>query len=170
LSYAQSVIAFLEKELAESRHASAAFETSPLPEPLHADNWEKAYRLPLYELKTEGPWVIRRWPHLEWMDQVIETSAVGAKLAFTFVGRGLTLGFDFGKVSSEFRYRLDKGPWQTSVRERPDWCGNDGWYRMYGVAEDLIAGPHEFEMEVIHGDRPDCKGTNCRLALVGIIV
>ncbi|MCD9026186.1 SGNH/GDSL hydrolase family protein [Cohnella silvisoli] len=169
LSYARSVIAFLENELSESRHAVKPDEKFSLPTPLNPDNWEKASSLPLSELETEGPWVIRRWPHLEWMDQVLETSAIGAKLKFSFVGRGLSLGFDFGKTSSELRYRLDNGPWEISVRERPDWCGNDGWYRMYTVAEDLIYGTHEFEMEVIHGDRPDCKGTNCRLALVGIL-
>lgn len=28
---------------------------------------------------------------------------------------------------------------------------------------------HLFELEVIHGDRPDCTGTNFVLALIGVI-
>jgi len=170
LSYARSVISFLEKELPGSVNpVKPTAKPLQLPLPLNPNNWENASILPLDEIETEGPWVIRRWPHLEWMDQVVETSAIGAKLKFTFEGTGLTLGFDFGATSSELRYRLDNGPWKISERSRPVWCGNDGWYRMFTVAEDLINGSHEFEMEVVHGDTPECKGTNCRLALVGII-
>lgn len=169
LSYAQSVIAFLENELSGRRNTVASDAVTWLPNPLNPNHWGKAYGLSFFEIETEGPWVIRRWPHIEWIDQVLETAAVGAKLAFNFTGCGLTLGFDFGKTSSEFRYRLDHGPWQTSVRDRPNWCGNDGWFRMYTIADDLVEGPHRFELEVIHGDIPDCSGTNCRLALVGII-
>jgi len=169
LSYAHSVNAFLENELSDRRTVALSDVFSTLPEPLNPDHWEHAYRLPFSEIETDGPWVIRRWPHLEWIDQVLETAAVGAKLTFDFTGRGLTLGFDFGKTSSEFRYRLDRGPWQVSVRDRPDWCGDDGWFRMYAIADDLTEGPHRFELEVIHGDFPGCTGTNCRLALVGIL-
>lgn len=169
LSYAQSVIAFLQSELSEERKATDPVVDSPLSEPLNAMHWGDARRLDLSSIETEGPWLIRRWPHLEWMDQVLETAAVGARLSFTFEGRGLSLGFDFGRSASEFRYRLDGGEWQVSKRERPDWCGNDGWYRMFPVADDLSNGPHRFEMEVIHGDGPNCTGTNCRLALVGVV-
>lgn len=168
LSYAHSVIAFLEKELWGSDNFVKTEELH-IPSPLNPNHWENASILPLEEVQTTGPWVIRRWPHLEWMDQVLETSAVGAKLKFSFVGSGLTLGFDFGTTSSELRYRLDHGPWKQSVRDRPDWCGTDGWYRMLTIAEGLPHGLHEFEMEVVHGNTPDCKGTNCRLALIGII-
>ncbi|RXZ79370.1 SGNH/GDSL hydrolase family protein [Paenibacillaceae bacterium] len=168
LSYAQSVIKFLQKELMGLENNAPSAEPTMLVQPLNPKNWEKASSLPLSDVITEGPWVIRRWPHLEWMDQVLETAAVGAKLKFSFVGGGLTLGFDFGKTSSEFRYRLDNGPWENSARNRPEWCGNEGWYRVHTIAEDLIDGPHEFEMEVIHGDAPNCTGTNCRLALIGI--
>lgn len=103
------------------------------------------------------------------MDQVLGTSAVGAKLKFNFTGRGLALGLDFGKTSSEIRYRLDNGTWKISERDRPDWCPNEGWYRMFTVADDLTFGPHVFEMEVVHGDRPECRGTNCRVALIGYL-
>jgi len=169
LSYAQSVIAFLQNELSEPSPIVETAEASSMPEPLNPFHWEQAYSLSLSEIRTEGPWVTRRWPHVEWIDQVLDTSAIGARLSFQFVGRGLSLGFDFGNYSSEIRYRLDKGPWMTSNRERLDWCPDDGWYRIYSIADDLPVGPHEFEMEVVHGDTKDCRGTNCRLALVGII-
>ncbi|MCD9024016.1 SGNH/GDSL hydrolase family protein [Cohnella silvisoli] len=170
LSYAQSVIAFLDKELREGSSIQGQIETHKLNEPLHNGHWAQAYAYPFEKVKLDGPWVIRRWPHLEWIDQVLETAAVGAKLAFTFRGRGLSLGFDFGKTSAEFRYRIDHGTWATTERDRPSWCGDDGWYRIYNIVDDLIAGDHSIELEVIHGDRPECMGTNFRLALIGVIV
>lgn len=169
LSYAYSVIAYLREELSEPSPPAANEAPPSMPKPLNPSNWERAYSLSLSDIRTEGPWAIRRWPHVEWIDQVLETSAIGAKLSFSFVGRGLSLGFDFGNYSSEIRYRLDEGPWITSNRERADWCPDDGWYRIYSIADDLQSGPHEFEMEVVHGDAKGCKGTNCRLALVGIV-
>ncbi|REE69683.1 lysophospholipase L1-like esterase [Paenibacillus taihuensis] len=176
LSYAQSVIAFLEKELYNQHnqrlHQSAAptlHAQRELPTPLHPHHWGDATLLPLTEVRTEGPWVIRRWPFYEWIDQVLETAAVSAKLSFAFEGRGLSLGFDFGKTSAEFRYRIDGGDWVAISRERPDWCGDDGWYRDCFLGDDLPAGQHQIELEVVHGDRPECRGTNFRLAHIGVI-
>jgi lysophospholipase L1-like esterase len=176
LSYAQSVITYLEKELLETSGRESTHSSSLLPEALDADNWEKAHTLSLSQVELEGPWVIRNWPKLAYIDHVISCSAVGAKLAFYFEGRGLILGFDFGRSSAEFKYRLDGGEWKTSRRDRPDWCPPDGWYRLFPVAEDLPVGKHTFELEVIHGN-PDpasvlsaqYTGTNCRLALIGIL-
>ncbi|WP_165822563.1 SGNH/GDSL hydrolase family protein [Paenibacillus montanisoli] len=171
LSYGQSVIAFLEKELLVE---SAVPDTTivrehVLPAPLHHQHWGESVLLPLAEVQTSGPWVIRRWPYYEWIDRVLETAAIGAKLAFTFEGRGLSLGFDFGKKSAEFRYRIDGGDWIRVSRDRPDWCGDDGWYRACYLGEELLSGVHRFELEVTHGDRPECRGTNFRLAHIGII-
>ena len=70
---------------------------------------------------------------------------------------------------SEFRYRLDGGDWVDVVRERPAWCGESGWSKIYVVADDLSVGtPHRFILEVTHGGRPECTDTH-RLALIGII-
>jgi hypothetical protein len=55
-------------------------------------------------------------------------------LSFDFSGRGLSLSFDFGKASADFRYRLNQGEWID--------------YRF---------------------DRPECRGTNLRLGLIGVI-
>jgi hypothetical protein len=125
--------------------------------------------IPFHEVKTAGPWIIRRWPYYEWIDRVLETAAVGAKLSFEFEGRGLALGFDFGKTSSKFRWRVDGGDWITEARERPDWAGNDGWYRLSFLGDDWECGRHHFELEVQHGNRPDCAGTNFRLGNIGVI-
>ncbi|WJH32759.1 hypothetical protein N6H14_21100 [Paenibacillus sp. CC-CFT747] len=170
LSYGQSVIAFLEREL-EGAHASLGDEPQQplLPEAYHPANWASAYALDFAQVELEGPWTIRRWPHLVWMDRVLHTSAPGAKLAFSFQGRGLLLGFDFGKASAEFRYRLDGGAWEVSERERPEWCGDHGWYRVSPIADDLPPGEHRFELEVVHGNKPDCRGTHLALALIGVI-
>jgi hypothetical protein len=168
LSYGQSVIAYLTKELFESDTKAESYDES-LPEPLDAKCWDDVHALSFDQVQTSGPWVIRRWPHLEWIDQVLETSAVGACLSITFEGRGLALGFDFGRSSAEFRYRVDGGEWLTSARERPSWLAEDGWYRLSCFGDDWTDGSHRFELEVIHGNQPNCTGTNLRLAKVGII-
>lgn len=170
LSYGQSVISFLAKELSDGEHATQADAVSYLfPQPLDALCWDEVSALSFEEIRTQGPWTIRRWPHLEWIDQVLETSAVGAKLSFSIEGRGLVLGFDFGRSSAEFRYRINDGEWHLTERERPSWVGDDGWYRLSFFGDDWPFGLHRFELEVIHGNRPDCTGANFRLAKVGII-
>jgi hypothetical protein len=174
LSYAHSVIAFLEAERKrrggdEGDRVDGTISRTELPEPLDPEHWGNAYNLPLAAVETEGPWVLKRWLYYEWIEQVLETAAVGAKLRFTFEGRGLSLGFDFGKASAEFRYRIDDGEWITAVRDRPEWCGVDGWYRTYFCGDDWNPGAHRFELEVINGNRPECQGTNFRLGNIGVI-
>jgi len=167
LSYGESVIGFLrEALLTESERAASAFV---LPEPLHAGNWQDARLVPFEQIRTEGPWMVKRWVNLHWIDRALTTFAVGAKLSFAFEGRGLALAFDFGKRSAEFRYRIDGGEWAVSSRERPDWCGDGGWLKLETLADDLPQGRHEVELEVVHGNRPDCAGTNFDLAFVGVI-
>ncbi|MNP53192.1 hypothetical protein D3C76_1476440 [compost metagenome] len=100
---------------------------------------------------------------------MLETSAVGARLSFSFEGRGVALGFDFGRTSAEFRYRIDSGEWVTVQRERPAWVGKDGWFRISPLMDQLALGKHFFELEVIHGNREECTGTDFRLAFIGIV-
>ncbi|MDF2815545.1 MAG: lysophospholipase L1-like esterase [Paenibacillus sp.] len=173
VSYGRSVISYLEHELLGENEAADEAEGTAnertLPAPIHPRNWEMAAILPFSEVQLSGPWTLRRWPHLRWIDQVLYTSAIGARLSFSFEGTGLALGFDFGKLSSEFRYRINNGDWNQSSRERPDWCGDQGWYQMTVIADDLELGTHHCELEVIHGDRPECKGTEFNLACIGIL-
>lgn len=170
LSYASSVIQFLQHELERENKGKQIGATGQgLPKPLDDKCWDDVYDLPLADIRTSGPWTIRRWPYYEWIDQVLETSAIGAELSFEFEGRGLALGFDFGKSSAEFRYRIDGGEWQTAQRDRPDWVGADGWYRLFFLGDDWELSRHQFELSVVHGNRPGCSGTNFRLAKAGII-
>jgi hypothetical protein len=176
LCYGQSVNAFLEKELCSSPSPASIPSGDGLPAPLAPKNWENAYTLPFSEVSTEGPWMVRNWPKLAWIDHVLYTSAVGARLSFSFEGRGLMLGFDFGKASAEFRYRLDQGDWKASNLDRPDWSGADGWYRTVLISDDLPGEKHSFELEVVHGYTEGdyyrgmlYSGTNFNLALIGVI-
>jgi hypothetical protein len=190
-SYAQSVIAYLEKELAlteeQSRSDTELAEKAgtglangtakgtgggsaeELPPAFHPGHWENSDSLDLATFERTGPWVIRRWPHLEWIDTCLTTSAVGARLAFTFQGRCLTLGMDFGTLCADFRYRLDEGEWITVQLQRPDWCPREGWFLVHTIAEVLAEGEHRCELQVIHGNRPRCEGSHFRLAFVGVI-
>jgi len=167
--YAESVTAFLERELI----ASASEERIPTgpdrPQPLDPGNWEGARRVPLSDARLEGPWTLRRCVNVEWIDHVLDTAAPGARLAFEFEGRALSLGLDFGKAAADFRYSLDGAPWDTVALERPEWCGVGGWYHIVNLADDLEAGRHAVELEVVHGNRPECQGTNFRLALIGVV-
>ena len=48
----------------------------------------------------------------------------------------------------------------------PDWCGNDGWYRVFYIGDDLGNIEHKFELKVINSSR----GTNFRLAMIGVVL
>ena len=165
--YAQSVIGYLEAELARPGRDKRPARRS-LPPPHNPRHWQHARVLPLDQVATTGPWALHRWAGCPWIDQVLETAAPGATAALDFHGRGLALGFDFGNQSSEFRWRLDGGAWQDSQRPRFDWCGPEGWCRIFHVTDDLPAGHHRFELEVTHPGEGKI-GTNCRLAMVGVI-
>jgi hypothetical protein len=167
-SYACAVRDFLHQELVSHPDAHPLPSGSKLPAPLDPAHWAAATSVPFEEIRLDGPWTIRQSPRW-WADRFLETAAVGARLEFDFTGRVLCLGFDFGKSSSEFRYRLDGADWVTVARDRPSWCPESDWFRIYPVSENLPPGKHHFELEVVHGNRPECTGTNFRLALVGIV-
>lgn len=167
-AYAGAVRTFLDAELLGAGGSTAPRATRALPVPLDPHNWEHARLIDLASVEFSGPWTLRRSTYW-WADQILETAAVGARLAFEAEGRVLCLGFDFGASSSEFRYRIDGGEWTAVVRDRPGWCGASGWFRLYRIPAELGPGPHRVEIDVVHGDRPDCAGTNFRLALIGIV-
>ena len=175
LSYGQSVAAFLQKELLDSPSSQPIRGGAGLPAPLSPANWERARLLPFGDVRLQGPWSIVRWSKYTWLDQVLHTAALGARLSFDFEGRGLLLGLDFGKMSAEFNYRLDGGDWQFSDRDRPDWVGADGWLRTTLIADDLPPGRHTFELEVVHGnpggEKPwtSYNGTTLDLGIIGVI-
>jgi len=167
--YAASVCEFLERELAESPSAARILCGKELPAPMDPACWERVSYLPWDAVKTEGPWTLRRSTTNVWMDQVLFTPSPGARLSFEFEGRGLVLGFDFGKQSAEFRYRLDGAAPVEVVRDRPAWCGDQGWFRLYPVTDALSPGRHQFALEVTHGNRPECTGSDFSLAFAGAI-
>ncbi|MGO4545436.1 GDSL-type esterase/lipase family protein [Paenibacillus sp. 2TAB23] len=170
LSYGQCVISYLEKELLTELDTRSGVIPKPLATPLNVNHWGQVDTLSFDEVQLVGPWITRRArAHLPWVDHMLSTSAVGAKLSFSFTGRGLALAFDFGKKSAEFIYRLDGGPAITSSRERPSWCADGGWFQIYWIANELEDGQHHVELEVVHGNRADCTGTNFHLALIGIV-
>jgi hypothetical protein len=176
LSYAQAVIAFLQRALAEPSPESAR-ETSPapapsgpeLPSPLDPLCWQHVSQIPYADIARTGPWTERRWGQLNWIDQVLRCTGPGATLTARFHGRGLVAAFDFGATSAEFRWRIDGGGWQVSERERPAWAGPSGWFRPSVLAEDLAPGHHTVELETTRGLRPDCTGCTTDLVFFGVI-
>lgn len=169
LSYAQSVIAFCEAEWGQGQPTAQWLGRPALPPALQAANWEKTTSLDLALPTLRGPWSLRRWFTCLGMDRALTTSVPGATLRCAFDGRGLVVGFDFGRLSSEVRYRLDGGEWQQTQRDRPDWCGDSGWYRPTVVADDLTPGRHVFELETLDVAVPRGRGTVTTIGLLGVI-
>ncbi len=167
--YAQSVIKFLEKELKDSFREKPDLPITDEPAPLNSMNWENTYLVEFDDMKLEGPWTQRRCENTRWIERMLYTSAPGSKISFDFAGRGLVLGFDFGKTSADFRYRLDSGEWVNAAMNRPVWCPDRGWFTIYKIGEDFENTNHNIEIEVTHGNKDDCKGTNFGLAFAGVI-
>lgn len=167
-SYANAVIEFLRDELHNpSIPHGAALRV--LPPPLSPHHWQGAALLPLTAVNTTGPWVLRRVHNHLHTGQVLESHTPGARACFDFTGRGLVLVFEYGKRSAELIYRIDGGGWVPVARERHDWGGDCGMVQPLLISDEMTPGAHTFEMEIIHGNRPDCTGTECRLALIGVL-
>ncbi|URZ04774.1 SGNH/GDSL hydrolase family protein [Clostridium felsineum] len=167
--YGESVAKFLKEELIDKTSLEKAPYGENLPLSLNKNNWEHTHFVPLEDIKLKGPWCIRRGRSNNMIPQLLETAAVGAKLSFQFKGRGMSIACDFGRTSSEFRYRLDKGEWRETKRERPDWVQDQGWFKLENLYDSIENKEHTFELEVVHGKGEYCKGTNFRLIFVGVI-
>jgi lysophospholipase L1-like esterase len=168
LSYATSVIAYLEKELAAS---PAPAPRPALPPALYAGNWEKVRRIPFDAVQSSGPWTVRRWYTCPGIDWALHTTAPGATLKFAFDGYGLALVFHFHGLASEVRYRVDGGEWAVTKRDRPEWCNTNGWPRLLLVTDTLQAGRHEFELETLAEPLPLPQGcgTLTTIGMIGVI-
>lgn len=167
-SYAGAVMRFLTDELLPPR-ATPAGPLTPLPPPRCPRHWQGTALLPLTAVHTTGPWVLRRVHNHLHTGQVLESHTPGARARFDFSGRGLVLVFEYGKRSAELIYRIDGGGWVPVARERHDWGGDCGMVQPLVISDELADGAHTFEMELLHGNRPDCSGTECRLALIGVL-
>ncbi len=62
------------------------------------------------EVEFHGPWRIRRSTSNIFMDQIIDTSAIGSKLSFRLRYR-VYIGLDCSSLSAAFRWRIDGGEW-----------------------------------------------------------
>ncbi len=166
LSYAQSVIAFLAETLARP---PAPVVPAALPPPRSPDAWEHIGFVPFEAIERRGSWSVRRCETCRGINQVLISFASGAGLKFDFEGRGLVLGFDFGRSSGEIRYRIDGGEWQTSRRDYPSWAGAAGWLRAYVVTDQLARGRHAFELEALPGSIAEVRGVRTSIGFFAVI-
>lgn len=169
LSYAQTVIAFLEQQLTGGEEGANRSGRPTLPDPVHPGCWERVERLDLAVAERAGPWSLRRWFGCLGMDQALRATVPGASLRIPFDGRGLVLGFDFGRLAGEVRYRVDQGEWYQTQRDRPAWCGDSGWLRPLVVAEDLAPGRHLGEIETLAVALPEGRGTHTTIGLLAAL-
>lgn len=165
-SYAQSVIKYLKNELIDN--PSSIQRHRDIRDALNPNNWEHTYILPFSEVNTVGPWSVQRWSTCNWIDQVLATSSPGAELDFIFKGRGLSLGFDFGKFASEYDCEIDGKKIDLKKRPRHNWCPDEGLYSISNIIDDMELKEHHCKMKVVHGG-DEAYGTNFRLAFIGVI-
>ena len=166
-SYAQAVIQFLEVELRAASVAPGSVFALPAPTATH--HWQGAALLPLTSVARVGPWVLRRVHNHLHTGQVLESHTPGARLVMDFDGAGLALIIEYGKRSADFAYRLDGGEWTPVERTHHDWGGDCGMVDPWVLSDELPRGRHRFELELVHGNRPDCTGTEFRLAQIGVL-
>ena len=169
LSYARSVSAAFAPELSAAPAAADAPSPTARPEPLDPGAWEQVELMPLGSAERHGPWTLGAWHACPGMNVALHTLAPAAGLRFGFTGRGLVLGFDFGRDSGEVRYRLDAGPWRETRRAHPDWVGASGWFRPEVIADDLPPGRHQFELATVHRAAAHGGGTATTLGFLGVI-
>lgn len=143
--YADAVIAFLAPLL--SGDVSRAAVRVRLPRPRDAACWEHTTIVPLDAAECAGPWTLRNWTTCPGLDRVLLARRAGASLRLSFRGRCLLVGFDFGCLSGEVRWRVDQGRWRETRRDRPEWAGDAGWLRPLLAADNLAPGRHVLELE-----------------------
>jgi len=168
LSYAQSVIAALASEFAAGP-VPAPCHRAALPAPLTVGAWEHVGVVPWSNVVLQGPWTLGPWTACPGIKEALHSAAPGAGLQLEFAGRGLVLGFDFGRTSGEVRYRLDQGEWHETRRDRPAWIGDQGWFRPEVIADDLPPGCHSFELKTLNLPTTGVQGSRTTLGFLGVI-
>lgn len=163
--YAQSVIQWMETVLSEKFEAK---KEEMLP-PMDSENWEQARLLDMMKLAPGAPWHYCRSHTLPWADIMLMTTSYGAQLQIPFTGTGLCLFLDFGKTSSDFRFRIDRGAWQNSGIDYPEWCGDAGWLRTIVLAESLERKDHILEIETLRPPFTSRVGSRFEIAMIGIV-
>lgn len=174
-AYAEPVIALCEEAWGGALGAAPGGPTprgevtAALPASQDPGCWERVRVEDLARVDREGPWVLRNTPTCLGLERVLWTAVPGARLRLPFRGRGVVLGFDFGRLSSEVRYRIDGGAWTQTERDRPGWCGDRGWFRPVVVADDLATTEHALELETRSVAVAGGMGVETALGLIGII-
>jgi hypothetical protein len=160
--YAEKVIEFLEMELAGG-NTRAIRCGALLPPALNNKNFEAMSDIPFSDITLKGPWSFEREVVIPWYRQVLYSGADGAGLSFSFSGRALAVMLNFGKRSAVIRYRIDGGDWKEFFGPRDWWVPDKDYCTPALLAGDLSEGRHQFEMVLAHGNKEECKGTDCKI-------
>ena len=164
--YSEPVCALLERML----EAKCENETVWPIEPLYADNWEFAECLPLEKLERNGYWRLYRCLDRPLVDRVLSSTCYGSSLKGSFEGTGVVLTVSFGKMSTDFRWRVDGGEWHRSDDRRTEWMDDYTWLKTNLLVKGLENGSHTLEIEVLPPEYgPYCKGCTFELVLVGVL-
>ena len=160
--YAEAVIRFLSDELSAPA-ARPILRGAAMPEPIDPGCFQKYVEVPFDDVEFLGPWHIQREVKQSFFRHSLVTASDGASIRFKFKGRALTMMQSFGKTSGVFQCSIDGGEPVEIVGERDWWVPDAEWARPFLLADGLKPGEHTCTFTVRHGNRAECKGTNCRI-------
>jgi hypothetical protein len=164
--YAVPVIQLLQDE-----YANAAETPCVVPAPLFPQQWEKAHKLPLDDIKRHGgAWRMVRKYRSPTVDRMLTTGSLKSWLSFSFRGTGFIIFVRFDSYHSDYRYKIDDGDWILKNDARPEWCANvSDWIRHDLAASGLPEGEHRVVVEPVFGSNGLCRGSDFELCDIGII-
>lgn len=164
--YSKPVCALMDKML----EAKCEKEVEWPEKPMFADNWEFAECFPLEAVERKGYWRLYRCLDRPLVDRVLSSTCYGSSLKCSFEGTGLVLTVSFGKMSTDFRWRIDGGEWHKSDTNRPEWMDDYTWLKTQLLAKGLENSSHTFEIEVLTPEYgPYSTGCTFELVQVGIL-
>jgi len=159
--YAEPVIECLEKSLIKD--GAQIPYGKDMPEPYNINHYQNIKAVDFAEIKLTGPWCVMNEVFIPWYKRVLYSSADGAGISFDFSGTAIMGMFSFGKRSALIKFRIDNGEWNELTGNRDWWVPDKNWCTPQLFASNLENKKHLFEMTIEHGDRPEFKGTECKI-------
>lgn len=161
--YAEPVCRLIKREIDTAQPVR-----KPLPEPLHADHWEKAHAFPLKDVERRGPWRLVHEHRIPSVHHVLYTDSLNASLFFEFDGTGLLLHLMSSELYAGYKVRIDGGEWIVSNDGAPAWAAKcTDFVRGDRPVFGLPAGHHTAEIAPLFPTGG--RSTRFKIGMIGII-
>lgn len=146
--YAEPVTGFLH-EVLDAPAQECVSGRDVLPAPMFPDNWEFAERFPLSEVSRYGYWRKYRCLDRPLVSCVLSSTCPGSSLSWSFEGTGTVIVLNYGRMSADFRVRIDGGEWKNVHPDRRIWMDNYSWLRPMVLCDHLEYACHTAEVAVL---------------------